>query len=553
LLELFLKRSLELVGSERGWISRIDSRTGQLTTAIATDSPSNSLRLRPKIHLAGLVMSKEKPIRSGVRHPDSSGFYEQFWPDTQSELAVPMLISNAEVRIGSDVKPVSKPVGVINIESPSRNAFSQADEDVLCSLARHTATIIEKLEFDQKLAKLWHIAGEILNKRGSDETIRIVLRAIRETLGFEYVHVSLVEPELNRIKTEYVIGIPDKEVAEFKRLGICSLDSRDIKAEILKSRRIEVPDLNDNRFDAQIYKRFRQDQLIRVFIPMIVSSDNRAIGTVEAGYKKDRNYIYERDVQILIGFVDYIVEALERRRTGLLEKINHEFTSPIVGIRSNASYLRGHIKEMSEDLIYRKLDDISTDCEILQHQLGNLEYILGRPPRIRKRELTEVYRDIIIKTVNQLKPLVAERGFDVSRVEYRNEDVHRVKLCVDKARLNQVVYNILMNSIKYAEKDPDVFCMRITVDESMHDFILKFKDWGIGIENGFEEKIFEEGFRAPDAIEKHVTGSGLGLTIARETMKKLGGDLRLVNNRKPTEFHLILPKGLREVEDDLIR
>jgi GAF domain-containing protein/anti-sigma regulatory factor (Ser/Thr protein kinase) len=553
LVELCLKRSLELVGSDRGWISRLDSRTGQLTTAIASDSSSSSFRLRPKIRFSGLVMSKEKPIRVGVRQPDSSGFYDPFWPDTQSELIVPMLISNAEVRVGADVEHVSKSVGVINIESAAQNAFSQADEDVLYSLARQTATIIEKLDFDQKLAKLRHIAKEILNKRGSDETIRIVLRAITETLGFNYVHMTLVQPELNRIKTEYVIGIPDKEVAEFKRLGVCSLDSDDIKAEILKSKRIEVPDVDDKRFDAQIYKRFRQDHLIRVFIPMIVSAGNRPIGTIEAGYNRERKYIYERDVQILVGFVDYIVQALEQRRRGLLEKINHEFTSPVVGIRSNASYLRRHIKEMSEELICHKLDDISTDCQILQYQLGNLEYILGRSPQIRKRELTEVYRDIIIKTLSQLKPLVAERGFDVSRLEYRHEDVHRVKLWVDKARLNQVVYNILVNSIKYAEKEPGSFCIRITADETPQNFILKFKDWGIGIERAYEEKIFDEGFRAPGAIEKHVSGSGLGLTIARETMKKLGGDLRLVNNKKPTEFHLILPKGSREVEDDLIR
>jgi signal transduction histidine kinase len=287
---------------------------------------------------------------------------------------------------------------------------------------------------------------------------------------------------------------------------------------------------------------------------MIVSSDDRVIGTVEAGYsRRYRKYIYERDVQILQGVVDYAVRALERRRRELLERINHEFKNPIVGIRNNASFLRRRVVELSDDQICQKLDDISTDSEILLYQLENLGYILGRPPRTSKRELTLVYRDIIIKTINQLKPLIAERRFDISRAEFAVKDAHRVKIYVDKAKLNQVVYNILMNSIKYAEKDPDAFQIQIALEETANNFIFKFKDWGIGIKKEFKEKVFEDGFRAPEAINRFVTGSGLGLTIARETVRELGGDLILANNGKPTEFHLVLPKSLEDVPDDSIR
>lgn len=70
--------------------------------------------------------------------------------------------------------------------------------------------------------------------------------------------------------------------------------------------------------------------------------------------------------------------------------------------------------------------------------------------------------------------------------------------------------------------------------------IIKFKDWGIGVSKGLEEKIFEDGFRAPEAIDKYATGSGLGLTIARKIIRELGGDLKLVNDYKPTEFHVVL-------------
>ena len=140
-----------------------------------------------------------------------------------------------------------------------------------------------------------------------------------------------------------------------------------------------------------------------------------------------------------------------------------------------------------------------------------------------------------------------EKGFDISKIFYRPEYIHKIpRLLVDRARLNQVVFNVLMNAIKYAEDDPNRFAIRIEVDENRNFYIIKFKDWGIGVKKGLEDKIFEAGFRAPEAIDKYVTGSGLGLKISRDIMRGLGGDLKLTSSYKPTEFGMMLPKTLRE-------
>ena len=117
-------------------------------------------------------------------------------------------------------------------------------------------------------------------------------------------------------------------------------------------------------------------------------------------------------------------------------------------------------------------------------------------------------------------------------------------LYVDKAKLNQAVFNLLINSIKYAEDNPEYFKISLEIEETRDSYIIKFKDWGIGIRRGLEEKIFENGFWTPEAINKNVTGSGLGLTIARGIMREMGGDLRLGTNPKPTEFQMVLPKSL---------
>lgn len=553
LLQLTLRRGLELVEAERGWVSRFDPTTGELNIVAHYGGAPLTRPLRLGKGITGRALYEEVPIKADdVRSPQWQGVYEEFWPDTSSELAIPILVSSAQIRVGRELTSGTKPIGVLNVESTKPCAFSTADIATLSSLARQAAITIDKLEVDRKFADLRHIEREIAGKRDWDETIQIVLRAITNTLGYEYVNISLVDEELRRIRTRYVVGVPRKEVEWFKRMADHALDSDDIQAHIVRSKEVEVPGVEDLRFDPKVYKRFGHERLIRVFLPMIVASDNRVIGTVEAGYKRSfRKHIYERDVQILRGFMSYAVRALEQSKRGLLPKITHEFTAPIVGIRNNASYLRQHFERIDPTRGELKLDDILTDCEILLQKVGELEHLLGRSVApVLRRDLTLVYRDIIIKTVNQLKPLVAERGFDMSMIKYQPWDMQRIKLYVDKAKLNSVVYNLLINSIKYAEDKPEDFRINISGGAAGDGYVVRFQDWGIGINKQYEERIFEDGFRAPEAVSRFVTGSGLGLTIARKAMREMGGDLRLARNYKPTEFDLFLPKNLKEAPGD---
>ena len=109
----------------------------------------------------------------------------------------------------------------------------------------------------------------------------------------------------------------------------------------------------------------------------MITSENTVLGTVEAGYEMTlyRKYIYEKDIQILKKFVDYVVSALGGRKRALLDKITHELRSPAVGIRNNASFLQRRWEELEKGRIEPKLNDIIADCEILLLEVEELEYL----------------------------------------------------------------------------------------------------------------------------------------------------------------------------------
>lgn len=553
LMELMLQRAMELVDAERGWVSRFDMQTGELRIVAQWGQPPDYAPLSIGEGITGKALAEGLPQRADdVREPPWRSVYVAYWPDTISELAIPLLIPNAEVRVGTEISRGLKRIGVLNMESPRPAAFTSADENLLVSLAGHAAVLIDRLDQDHKWGQLTKVQKQIVGRRDWNLIIEDMLHAITATLGYDYVNVSLVDEHRERIRTEYVTGIPEDQVAKFKQMANHRLDDKDIQADIVRTRRIEVPPADDSRFDQDIYRAFGHKDMLRVFVPLVEPSTNRVIGTVEAGHlHSKRTHLYEHDVQILTGFVDYVARVLEQRQRGQMERITHELRSPVVGIRSNSSYLQRRMTTLPPDFVQLKMGDILADCEILLYQIAHLEHALGLPEREARVERTLVFRDIVIKTVAQLRSLAIQQGSDTDGITYDPADMRRIKpLYIRRGHLNQVVFNLLHNAIKYAEDDPSQFAIQIKVEDRPKDYVLVFKDWGIGIQEQYRSRVFEEGFRTPEALQKLVTGYGLGLSISKRLMNQMGGDLMLGSSRKPTEFRVILPKTLAEAPHD---
>ena len=139
-------------------------------------------------------------------------------------------------------------------------------------------------------------------------------------------------------------------------------------------------------------------------------------------------------------------------------------------------------------------------------------------------------------TIEQPEQHIQSDPTDIGRVGF---------LHVAPLNLREAVFHLLTNALKYAEEEGEPI-VRVAVEETAGSYIIKFQDWGMGVQDESEQMIFEEGYRAPEAIKMYPMGSGMGLTIARDLMRQMGADLRLTHKSKPTEFQMILPKTLRE-------
>jgi tubulin-specific chaperone A len=133
-----------------------------------------------------------------------------------------------------------------------------------------------------------------------------------------------------------------------------------------------------------------------------------------------------------------------------------------------------------------------------------------------------------------------------------------VNIYTDIQRVNQIIKNLLSNSIKFTpnggitvniqrpHQDIDLSIYDLNPQETIAISII---DTGIGIPKDKQKLIFEAFQQVDGSTNRKYEGTGLGLSISRELAKLLGGGLRLESEEgKGTTFTLFLPDNLIEIQ-----
>ena len=98
--------------------------------------------------------------------------------------------------------------------------------------------------------------------------------------------------------------------------------------------------------------------------------------------------------------------------------------------------------------------------------------------------------------------------------------------------------NLISNGIRYADPEKSVSFIKAHITVWRNEIILKFSDNGIGISQQHLDKIFDMFYRAHDDSK----GTGLGLFILQETVRKMNGSVQVESTSGVgTVFTLTLP------------
>lgn len=208
-------------------------------------------------------------------------------------------------------------------------------------------------------------------------------------------------------------------------------------------------------------------------------------------------------------------------KTSFVANVSHEFKTPLTTIRLYAELLEnGRVGDPERRADY--LRTIGRETQRLARLVGNV-LDFSRLEQGRKKFVREPLdlRGEVARLIETQQPRFAELGL-VLRPELPDG---AVEIATDRDAVGQIVLNLIDNAAKYGAAGGEVV-VRLARREGPAGVRIEVLDRGPGVPAAQRERIFEKFHRVDDALTAEHAGAGLGLSIARQLARGLGGELR---------------------------
>ncbi len=228
----------------------------------------------------------------------------------------------------------------------------------------------------------------------------------------------------------------------------------------------------------------------------------------------------------------------EQLRREFSANVSHELKTPLTSISGFAEIIQDGLVR-AEDIkkfagrIYDEAQRLITLVEdtIKVSQLDEGE----NPYEWEQLDAYTVVKDVC----GRLKDIAAKKNVHL----YIDGD--KTMLCTVRPILDEIIYNLCDNGIKYNRDDGTVSIHLRDLGENVE---IRVKDNGIGIPGEDQSRVFERFYRVDKSHSKAIGGTGLGLSIVKHGVTFLGGTLKMVSEiGKGTEITMTFPKERKAV------
>lgn len=203
-------------------------------------------------------------------------------------------------------------------------------------------------------------------------------------------------------------------------------------------------------------------------------------------------------------------------RTALLASLSHDLRTPLSGIQGAAGTLRGAWNDLPEATRQDLLASIEQDVGRMGRFLANISDLTRlETGEIRPRTETVALLPIVEAAIARLPdPLLVGTRVDPA-----------LTARVDPALLEQALFNVLDNAVKYSPRGGTV---SVAARATETEVVMSVADGGVGIPVADLPHVFDSFFRARRG-DRTAPGTGLGLAIARGLLEAMGGAIAAIS------------------------
>ncbi|MDI6700885.1 MAG: response regulator [bacterium] len=382
-----------------------------------------------------------------------------------------------------------------NIRIISKNAQILKDENGNYSGSIEVFDdITEKYNYEREIEKLMFSVNQSPASvviTDTDGNIEYVNKKFTEVTGYTFEEVKGKNPR--------ILKSGEKSKEEYKELW-----------DTIKSGKEWRGEFHNKRKDGTLYWEM-------ALIAPIIDKDGKIINFVAVKEditerKKVENELFEAKLK---------AEQATKAKSIFLANMNHEIRTPLNGIVGMVDLLLGTKLDKEQEDFVKTIKYSSITLLTLINDILDFSKIESG-----KMSFEEIEFDLYQLVELSLKPLIFEvskKGLEVLVDIDRNVPRY---IKSDPVRLKQIILNLVGNSLKFTEKGEILVEVKL-LERRENDVILKFiiSDSGIGIDNDKIEKIFQPFEQADNSITRKFGGTGLGTSISKYIVEKLGGQI----------------------------
>lgn len=248
--------------------------------------------------------------------------------------------------------------------------------------------------------------------------------------------------------------------------------------------------------------------------------------------QSSRSKTYNQDYYIVL--LDSIQKVIEKKEKeawiNLMKVISHELLNSLTPIRSLSQNLHELVQQ--ETLSQEDLEDMKQSVSTMLNRSNHLQQFVESYRKLAmlpspKKEKVELSQ-LIEESLQIMAPL-----FKQEKIQISNEISFKRWLEIDKNQMEQVLINLLTNSI-YALSERKEKQITITAEVREKRIFITITDTGIGIDSEIKDKIFLPFFTT------RKEGAGIGLTLSKSIVEAHGGYLAFQNENDTTSFVICL-------------
>ena len=395
---------------------------------------------------------------------------------------------------------VTKPIEFIRKKAQLIAAGDEIDEIVLDDSQKSEYEVIRLVEsFNLMIREIKNNLSEISNEKNKLEAILLHLSdgVLAFNTSGELIHANRAAKKLLHIEDEVLF----EDI--FKKIQI------DINME-------KIMYLDDWTTTEQMVKL--DDMYVNIFFATFRNEQDNLGGLVAV--------VHDTTKQV----------KLEEMRKEFVSNVSHELKTPLTSIKTYTETILDDDMSIDDEETKRFLNVILTETNRMSRlvsdllQLSRFDY--------KKTTWNKIYFDIceLTKQICEKHKIQAETKNQILDC-YVTSNVPMV--FADRDGVEQVITNILTNSIKYTPEEGNI---KVYVGCVHDDAYIKIIDNGIGIPEKDLPRVFERFYRVDKARSREMGGTGLGLPIAKEIIEANGGSIDMKSEvGKGTEVIIKVP------------